>query len=399
MNLDALLTLAPDLGAVTAPPDLPAALQAALALLPGHGRLTVAINDPQRHTDSPALLAALVGSRRPADLRLLVATGTHRFGPEARAMFEAPLRRVLPEAPIAWHDAVGKDLIPLGHSPTWAAHPWLLDAEAVLALGSVEPHYFAGFTGAHKTCTIGLAAYPDIEANHALALSPHSGPARAEGNPVFDGIAAMLRGLEASRPTAGVNVIQVGDRIVHASGGTVLGALRDCTALTERMFLRRIPRPADALIAEVAGPLARTFYQADKGIKNNEAAVRDGGTLILVAPCEGGIGQDHFVSLLRECPTYESAVRRVTERGYRLGDHKAVRLRRLFDPAARGVRGFLVSKHLSDDDVHTLGMQRVDTVEAALSLAQFSPANPMLLRVLDAGNTCVVPEEAPGIRD
>ena len=59
-----------------------------------------------------------------------------------------------------------------------------------LAFGVVEPHYFAGWAGAHKTATVGVWDRATITANHEHALAPASQPLALDGNPVYDGLAA-----------------------------------------------------------------------------------------------------------------------------------------------------------------------------------------------------------------
>jgi hypothetical protein len=151
------------------------------------------------------------------------------------------------------------------------------------------------------------------------------------------------------------------------------------------------------LILEVQGPLSDSFYQADKAIKNNELALRDGGTLVLCAPCRHGIGQDHFVDLLDQAPTYEQARDLVARRGYRLGDHKAVRLRELTDPAAAGCRLHAVSPGLSADQCRRLGAAKSDSPRAALQAEGIDPTRHRVYRVQDAANTVLrIDEKAPG---
>jgi len=374
-------------------PSIDPACHAAREALEAAEAITVLVNDPQRHTDSAAVLARVLAGRDRRHVRALVATGSHRFGLAVRQDFERRMRAAAPVGEIAWHDARRGDLAPIGRGGLWRGHPWLLEPRAVLAVGSVEPHYFAGFTGAHKTCTIGCAAYEDIEANHARALDARCRPARRAGNPVHEGVAAMVAALEAARPVWAVNLVQRGAEVVAATFGKPLEALAAATVPAAQTFVRRIGAPADAVVAEVSGPLGGTFYQADKGIKNNEAAVRDGGVLVLVAPCPEGIGQDAFVALLRDAPTCAAAERLVRRRGYRLGDHKGVRLRRLTDRAARGVRVYAVSEGLSDTDAAVLGLRRAASAAGALAAAGIDPARARVLHVTDAGNTCLLPDE------
>jgi lactate racemase len=362
--------------------ELDEAIAAAMDRLGEPRELTVLLNDPQRHTDSRAVLERLAHERDIAHLRILVATGTHRFGRDQRGTFEKPLAG-LPIEELAWHDCSG-DLVSIGG--TWRGHPWLIEPPGLLAIGSVEPHYFAGFTGAHKTLTVGCASRADIESSHAHAMNPCARPVRLGGNPVFEAIAEMLEALARSRPIAAINLVQRGRQILKAEGGEPLGTLHRLAPVARKAFVRELPHPADVIVAEVTGALASSFYQADKGIKNCEWAVRDGGAIVLLAACPDGIGQNHFVSLLREAPTASEALRAVNQRGYRLGDHKAVRLRQLTDPGGRNVRVYLVSDGVSADEARVLGLIPAGDEREALAMARVAPDRHRVVRVSDAGN-------------
>jgi hypothetical protein len=350
------------------------------------------VNDSQRATATAAVLREAPGIFDLARTPVLVATGSHTFGGMARAALQHEMNGA-PLGAWAWHDARAADLAPVCASG-WQAHPLLAAARTILAVGSVEPHYFAGFSGAHKTLTIGCAAHAEIESNHAGALEPCCRPCRTEGTPVHEGIVRMLQALATGRSLGAVNLFQVGAEVVDAAGGDPLGSLRALEPAVKRAFFQRLPRPADALVVEVTGPLACSFYQAEKGIKNSEWAVRDRGVIVLVAACPQGIGQAAFTRLLREAPTHAAAVERVRRHGYRLGDHKAVRLRYLTDPATRGVRVFVVSAGISAADAALLGVRKAISVSEALRAAGLPPRGAAVYQVADAGNMCV---EASGV--
>ena len=370
------------------------AVQKAAAVVGGRKSLTVLVNDPQRHTDTATVLARLAGHFDPTKTRILVATGTHSFPSAAREQYQLQVQGGRQYADFAWHDCRSDKLVPIGHDASWLGHPWLLGDGGLLAIGSVEPHYFAGFTGAHKTCTIGVAAYEEIEANHSAAMGPLCQPCKLAGNPIYEGVAAMLSGLEALRPVAAVNLVQSGRRVLAAFGGRPVESLQEAACVARQAFTRTIPRQSDALVLDVAGALGVSFYQADKGIKNNEWAVRSGGVIVLQAPCPDGIGQDHFVSLLLEAPGYDQARAVVAARGYRLGDHKAVRLRYLTDDQYRGVRVYIVSDGLSPEHAGVLGFTKATSAEHAMAHAGLRADDCNICTIPDAGNMVVTVQPA-----
>jgi len=220
-------------------------------------------------------------------------------------------------------------------------------------------------------------------------------PACLDANPVAEGVLAMLAALESLTPVAAVDLVQAGPEITAAVGGSARSALFGCIPAASAAFVRRTGQSFDALVADVTGPLGESFYQADKGIKNSEHAVRDGGCLVLAAGCPRGIGQDRFVRLLRRAATHAEALAAVESDGYRLGDHKAVRLRRLTDPACRAVKVYAVSDGLSASDAALLGLRKAASVEAALADAGVRPGRDRLAVVRDAGNVCLAPEDKP----
>jgi len=349
--------------------------------------VTVVVNDPQRATRTRDVLELLRPALTGRSLRALVAAGTHSHARPSRQRFQRGVLAPLTFEAVAWHDCRSPELAEVPGRPGWRCHRWLLDeAAALLAIGSCEPHYFAGITGAHKTVTVGCAAFADVEANHAGALSAEARPGRLDGNPVHEGILGMLAGLEARREVLAIDLLQVGPTTCAAAGRPA-EALERLAPHVRQAFFCALPAPADALVLEVDPVLARSFYQADKAIKNSEWAVRDGGCLVLAAECADGVGQDHFMRLLGQCPTHADAVETVRRRGYRLGDHKAVKLRHLTD--RRGVRVFAVAAGLGAEEVGLLGFARAASVEAALAAAGVDPARHAVYRVADAANTCV----------
>jgi nickel-dependent lactate racemase len=381
----------------TAPRELRAALESE--------RVVLVVNDPCRSTRTVEALQALSAfaaeQRCRPRARILVATGTHRFPPDERRAFEASTFTDLGFSieDISWHDAADSaKLRPLGEA---SMNEIVVSARALIAVGSVEPHYFAGATGAHKTLTIGCLSHADIESNHGGALDPASDVLRLDGNPVHEGIVRLVAALRQDRIVVAMNQVLCGESVVAARVGDPIDTLVALLPEAQRVYARSLDQAADVLHLRVPLPLGKSFYQADKALKNNHLSVVDGGGILLEAECSDGIGQDAFVRLLRSASTYAEAVEQVRLQGYRLGDHKAVKLRHLTDPAARGVHVALLSRAISAEACRVLGVQPVASVEEGLEWLAARSNRPLArgVRVDDAGMVCVTAPNARALSE
>ncbi len=355
-------------------------------------KITVLLNDPDRFTDSRLALQVIQEITRARRLaprfRILFATGSHVFNAEQKRAHE---KICLPSAAAFekrdWHDARNPSAVrSVGEVEL---HHWVAEAEHLLVVGSMEPHYFAGVTGAHKTATVGVMSYESLRKNHYHAMSPRAASFALEGNPVHGGIAAVLHKLAENKHLFAINEVLMGGKLIACTAGEPLQALTSGLPHVQRVFSHRMSRPADLVIARVSPPLDKNLYQADKGIKNVETAVRDGGVILLEARCAEGVGPDRFMKLMEKAPTYEEAVEAVESVGYRLGDHKAVRLRAL--TGRRGVRLGIVSSQLGEAQARMAGLEPLSSPEEASRWAMACLGEQAKTAVLveDAGNMTV----------
>lgn len=296
-------------------------------------RVLVIVNDATRPTPTEAILRLLVPAFEKAlipveALTLLVATGAHR-GPtegEYRQILGAFYHRL--RGRCVHHDArKDEDMADLG--TTRNGTPILLNkrlfqVDRIIATGSVEPHYFAGFTGGRKAFLPGIAAYKTIEANHKLALSPAAHSLALEGNPVHEDMMDALPLIKAP-VFSFMTVLDKDQGVAAAAAGDLLDSFYAAVETARRIFCVAVPSKADIVVSVAKFPMDIDLYQSQKAIDNGAAALKDGGTLILVSSCRDGIGDEAYAALLASAKTPAEALERIRG-GYRLGYHKAAKM-------------------------------------------------------------------------
>lgn len=197
-------------------------------------------------------------------------------------------------------------------------------SERIIVTGSVEPHYFAGFTEGRKAFLPGVAGYQTIVANHKLALNEAAHSLALEGNPVHEDMMDALQLIKAPM-FAHMTVLDKEQQIAAVTSGDLVVSFTKAVVIAKQIFCVQIPRQADVVVSVAKFPMDINLYQSQKAIDNGALAVKDGGTLILVSSCREGIGDQIFADLLSQSSTPDEAMKTI-EQGYKLGYHKAAKM-------------------------------------------------------------------------
>jgi nickel-dependent lactate racemase len=206
----------------------------------------------------------------------------------------------------------------------------VFNSDGIIVIGSVEPHYYAGFTGGRKFLLPGLAAFESIEMNHSLALDDKAQILRLEGNPVHEDFMDALRMFGRNDDIYSIQLVMNNNHeIEFASSGNILNSFMDAVQNATKKFVCEIDHKADILIAVVNPPLDIDLYQAHKAIENVKLALKDDGVLILVAKCSDGIGNRGFYDILSS----KSDIAKAVNQKYTFGGHKALRITQLLQRA------------------------------------------------------------------
>ncbi|MDR1107490.1 MAG: nickel-dependent lactate racemase [Spirochaetaceae bacterium] len=339
--------------------------------LRGGRRVLVIINDATRPTPTEAILGALVPVLEKAgftgdNLTLLVAAGAHR-GPT-----EGEYRQILGgfygtlRSRSVHHDArKDEDMADLGRTRNGTPillNKRLFEADRIIITGSVEPHYFAGFTGGRKAFLPGIAAFRTIEANHRQALSPAARSLALEGNPVHEDMMDALPLITA--PVFSVmTVLDKNQRAAAAAAGDILTSFYAAVEIARKIFCVSIPSRADIVVSVAKFPMDIDLYQSQKAIDNGALALKDGGALILVSSCRDGIGDETYARLLAKAANPADALERIRA-GYKLGYHKAAKMAEVSGRAA-----VTAVTELSAEQLHALFIEKAPSPQEALDRA------------------------------
>jgi nickel-dependent lactate racemase len=291
-------------------------------------RILVVINDHTRPTPTAAVLRTL--DLKGKDVTTIVASGAHRL-PSQREL-EGLLRGAEPPygGKLLAHDS--KDEASLrsmgrtGRGTELQFNKQLFGADGVIVVGSVEPHYYAGFTGGRKSILPGLAGFRSIEMNHSLALEEGSTILRLKGNPVHEDFMDALDIFDRYEDIFSIQlVLNHNHKVSYASSGHIVHSFTSAVDRAREIYVAPVESKADIVISVATPPMDLDLYQAHKAIENTKLALNDGGVLILVAPCQDGIGSRGFYDLLASGGNVFNKI----QEGYRLGYHKAAKLAQL----------------------------------------------------------------------
>ncbi|MCX7021762.1 MAG: nickel-dependent lactate racemase [bacterium] len=296
------------------------------------GNVLVIVNDGTRPTPTAKVLDIIEGDLVGVEPRFLIATGVHR-GPteeELRFIFGRHLERFRDRIHV--HDArADAEMVHIGTSKS-GTEMWInrlgVEADRLVIIGSVEPHYFGGYTGGRKFFLPGIASYLTIEQNHKFAMDVRARALALEGNPVHEDMVDALSAI-AEKPIFSIQTVLDRDRKIYAAtAGHIHESFYAATLRAKEVFCVEVPAKADVVVSVAPFPMDVDLYQSQKALHNGALALTEGGVLILVSKCRDGIGHDTFHQLLGSCSTLEDMLARIEE-GYVLGYHIAAKMAKI----------------------------------------------------------------------
>ena len=241
------------------------------------------------------------GGVKDEDILFISAQGTHRK--HTKAEHEILLGENLSKRfEVYDHDCFDEEnMVYLGD--TSHGTPVIVNKKAMLCdhivlTGAIIYHFLVGWSGGKKSILPGISSFKTISANHSLSLNDGLGSGTREcvcsgniiGNPVHDD---MLQGAAMVKPAFMFNVVMgPNGNIAGAVAGNYITAHEAGRKLVDSIDGVNIKKKSDIVIASAGGaPKDINLYQSIKTLINAKEAVVDGGTIIVLARCNEGIGE------------------------------------------------------------------------------------------------------------
>ena len=233
----------------------------------------------------PILVRSLLDAGlKQSNIRILVATGLHRpnEGSELREVIgdDWVFENMIIQNHFARND---EDHVDMGRTRLGTRvllDKRLVEADLRIAIGLVEPHFMAGFSGGRKLIMPGVAHERTITYLHNARFmgDPRACNGNMEGNPLHEQqleILKMLGGAQA------VNVvIDEHRRVAFVNFGDITHSHKQAVAFLRPYVEIEVPCAFQTVLASGGGyPLDKTYYQTVKGMVAAAQILAPGGEL------------------------------------------------------------------------------------------------------------------------
>ena len=236
----------------------------------------------------------------------------------------------------------------------------VLDYDLLIVTGNIEYHYFAGFSGGAKAVMPGICTRNSIQSNHSMMLDNRSATGRFLDNPVREDI-------EEAGKLAGIDfifnvIINDEKKIIAAVAGQNNDAYLEGIKKYESIYGSEVECAADIVITSQGGyPKDMNLYQSHKALENVKEITAEKGTIILVASCCEGFGDDTFEQWMTGYNDYNYLSKKI-EKKFVLGGHKAVAISKILTK-----NEVLLYSDFSREETEKIGFKKIKDIQKYLN--------------------------------
>jgi len=292
-------------------------------------KVAIVVDDATRDAPSELMLLPVLAELnsvgvKDKDITIIFGCGTHRVVTpiEAKKLLG---KEVISRIKTISHNCKSEDLVYIGktksHGIKVRVNRVFAEADLKILLGDVGFHYYAGYGGGRKSVMPAISCSQTIQNNHAMLLNSKARTGILEGNPVHED---MTEAAKLAKVDFIVNMVTNSKgELVRAFAGDLEKAFYEAIKLVDELYRVTVDRRADIVVVSAGGhPGDINLYQAYKGLDNALEVVKRNGTVILVAECPEGHGNQVFYEWMMRFGELKKVEREV-KRHFVMGGHKA----------------------------------------------------------------------------
>jgi lactate racemase len=270
-----------------------------------------------------------------------------------------------------------------GGNDIWL-HREFVECDAHILTGFIEPHFFAGFSGAGKATMPGLALLETILRNHKPQFLDHPQTrwGVTHGNPLWEEVHEAATMVPRNFL---LNVTLNRDKqITRVFAGDLDAAHAQGCEFVRQTAMIGMPERFDIVIGCNSGyPLDLNLYQSVKGMSAAAQLVKKSGSIIIAAECWDGI-PDHgeYARLLREAQDLPSLLQTVRAPGFLVQDMWEAQMQALIQLQADV---YFYSHNLTDEQMRMAHLNACRSIEATIEMLRSKYGHDASICVLPEG--------------
>ena len=357
-------------------------------LIKSDDKVTVIISDLTRFWMRQDIICSLLVKYLREDMNIpteniavLIALGTHRKNTEEEKKTLTGEYAYNNCAEVVDHDCDADDLEYVGTTSMGTevyVNPLAVGRKVIVISGTVH-HLMAGYGGGRKSIVPGIAGRKTIKMNHIRAIDVNE-PKSDErvGSGKFTNNPINIDMLEAGRmvnPVFGINIC-VNSASKHSGlfSGDFEKAWKESCMYIQKSYGLPIEKEYDVVFVSCGGfPKDLNFYQSSKSLFNGIRAMKDGGTIVLLAQCGEGSGAKDFFDWIE--PLKRGCLDESLRKDFTIGGY-------IFYAACEAIRrgNVLLLSELEPEEIKDMGVISYNSLEE-------------LMRHVDVENKeiCVIP--------
>jgi len=366
-------------------------------------RVCVLVEDHTRDAPHQLMISSVVSRlTRAAKVQFIITTGTHVVNhPGNQAIVEMLKKAVkaskIAKSDIMIHDCHNKKMVNLG--VTSRGTPVIIDSEAVghdvyVSLSDMKAHYFAGYSNVFKNFLPGVCSFKTVEANHAMALDPHSTfgmhpfhpDPEKRVNPLADDMREAMEMITKDRKVFVLAVVSSFRKVVWASAGEARTSTAEAIEYLDKTASFKVAPSTRVVVSPGGWPQDKSLYHAQRAIELTKNAVADNGEILFLAECRDGVAPreaiENFYNKLKA--PLDDVISSISGT-YHLYEHKAYKFAELLKRIAR-IRMYTALDRVTVESIH---LEKVDDPQSVIDeWISVDPTTQIL--VLDQGNKIAV---------